>query len=65
MVLTRSYKEEGMKYIPAIFASICEYMPDSLLDAKISNRSTLLAIKLYLNYTAASFKYICMFMTTR
>jgi hypothetical protein len=34
--------------IPAIFASICEYMPDSLLDAKISNSNTLLAIKLYL-----------------
>jgi hypothetical protein len=55
MVLTKSYKEEGMKSIPAIFASICEYMPDSLLDAKISNKSTLLAIKLYLKLHGCEF----------
>jgi hypothetical protein len=34
--------------IPAVSATICEYMSGSLLDAKTSNRSTLLAIRLYL-----------------
>lgn len=40
--------KESELSIPAVSAMICEYMSDSLLDAKISNRSTLLAIKLQL-----------------